>query len=75
MPFPDDLRGKYQDFTEADLSQLRAAGYDRNFMTLEDSLRCYWKSLEENAGMLPKAQAAATKDESLEVPPPDVTRQ
>jgi ADP-L-glycero-D-manno-heptose 6-epimerase len=28
IPFPADLRGKYQSFTEADLSKLRKAGYD-----------------------------------------------
>ncbi|MCE9569178.1 MAG: ADP-glyceromanno-heptose 6-epimerase, partial [Rhodocyclales bacterium] len=27
IPFPDALKGKYQSFTEADLSQLRKAGY------------------------------------------------
>lgn len=28
IPFPDDLKGKYQSFTQADLTRLRASGYD-----------------------------------------------
>lgn len=35
IPFPDALRGRYQSFTEADISALRAAGYDRPFMDVE----------------------------------------
>ncbi len=35
IPFPDHLRGRYQSFTEADLTALRAAGYDRSFMPVE----------------------------------------
>jgi ADP-L-glycero-D-manno-heptose 6-epimerase len=31
VPFPDALRGKYQAHTQADLGQLRAAGYDVAF--------------------------------------------
>jgi ADP-L-glycero-D-manno-heptose 6-epimerase len=31
VPFPEALRGKYQSFTQADLSQLRAAGYEAAF--------------------------------------------
>src|SRR5258708_31309061 len=29
VPFPESLQGKDQSFTESDISQLRAAGYDR----------------------------------------------
>ena len=39
IPFPDSLRGKYQSFTEADLGTLRAAGYAREFTTLEEGIR------------------------------------
>jgi ADP-L-glycero-D-manno-heptose 6-epimerase len=31
IPFPADLRGKYQSFTEADLTKLRKAGYQAPF--------------------------------------------
>ena len=41
IPFPDDLRGKYQSFTEADLSKLRKAGYDAPFATLEEAVPQY----------------------------------
>ena len=38
VPFPDSLRGKYQSFTQADVTRLRAAGYDRPFATLEEGI-------------------------------------
>lgn len=39
IPFPDDLKAAYQAFTEADLTALRAAGYDGAFTSLEDGVR------------------------------------
>jgi ADP-L-glycero-D-manno-heptose 6-epimerase len=39
IPFPEELKGKYQSFTEADLSRLREAGYDGGFLTLEEGIR------------------------------------
>lgn len=41
IPFPDHLRGRYQSFTEADVSTLRQAGYDRDFISLEDGVAAY----------------------------------
>jgi ADP-L-glycero-D-manno-heptose 6-epimerase len=41
IPFPDHLKGKYQSFTEADMSALRAAGYNGAFRTVEDGVRDY----------------------------------
>jgi len=41
IPFPDHLKGRYQSFTEADISNLRAAGYDRAFMTVEQGVANY----------------------------------
>lgn len=38
---PEALREKYQYFTEADMSKLRAAGYDKPFTALEDGVRHY----------------------------------
>ena len=35
MPFPDELRNKYQAFTQADLARLRAAGCDVDFQSVE----------------------------------------
>ncbi len=34
IPFPDNLKGRYQSFTEADITALRAAGYDASFMDI-----------------------------------------
>ncbi len=41
IPFPEDLRGKYQSFTEADLSQLRKAGYLEKFANVEEGVSQY----------------------------------
>ena len=41
IPFPDALRGKYQSFTEADLGQLRRAGYREPFATVEEGVADY----------------------------------
>ncbi|UWZ85535.1 ADP-glyceromanno-heptose 6-epimerase [Occallatibacter riparius] len=38
LPFPPDLEGRYQHFTEADLSSLRELGYHGTMMTLEEGL-------------------------------------
>lgn len=38
IPFPESLAGKYQDFTEADLGTLRAAGYDAPFLDVGQGL-------------------------------------
>ncbi len=38
---PVDIRDKYQYFTEADMSKLRAVGYDRPFYSLEDGVNEY----------------------------------
>lgn len=41
VEFPDHLKGKYQSFTKADMSKLRAAGYDMDFTSLEDGIFGY----------------------------------
>ena len=38
---PEDIREKYQYFTEADMSKLLAAGYDTKFFTLEEGIAAY----------------------------------
>lgn len=38
---PEELRAKYQYFTEADMGKLRAAGYTAPFATLEDGIKIY----------------------------------
>jgi len=41
IQFPDALRGKYQCFTQADQSKLRAAGYDAPFLTVQEGVDRY----------------------------------
>ncbi|MEZ2351219.1 ADP-glyceromanno-heptose 6-epimerase [Caballeronia sp. RCC_10] len=41
IPFPDALRGKYQCFTQADQTRLRAAGYDAPFLTVQEGVDRY----------------------------------
>jgi ADP-L-glycero-D-manno-heptose 6-epimerase len=41
IPFPEHLKGRYQSFTEADMSGLRKAGYDRPFTSVEAGVPRY----------------------------------
>lgn len=41
IPFPEKLRGAYQSFTEADVSQLRNAGYKADFKSVEEGVASY----------------------------------
>jgi ADP-L-glycero-D-manno-heptose 6-epimerase len=41
IPFPEALRGKYQSFTQADIAQLRLAGYRDDFLTVEQGVARY----------------------------------
>ena len=45
VEFPDKLKGKYQSWTCADLSALRAIGYDRNFLEIDEGVERYIRSL------------------------------
>jgi len=47
IPFPEDLKGKYQAYTCADLSKLRKAGYKDAFTQIEEGIREYIKILRE----------------------------
>ncbi len=52
FPFPASLQGKYQSFTEADLSPLREAGYKDGFASMEEGIAesaASWRS-EDLAG-------------------------
>lgn len=45
---PEDIRDKYQYFTEADMSKMRSIGYNKPFHTLEEGIEDYVKNyLEE----------------------------
>jgi len=45
IPFPEDLRGRYQSYTQADISGLRAAGYDAPFLSVEEGVARYCQKL------------------------------
>ncbi len=45
IDFPDALKGKYQSFTQADISALRDIGYDKEFLTVEQGVSRYVKHL------------------------------
>ncbi|MEW6353198.1 MAG: ADP-glyceromanno-heptose 6-epimerase [Pseudomonadota bacterium] len=46
IPFPENLRGRYQSFTEADMSLLRAAGYTQPFMNVQQGVAAYMEQLK-----------------------------
>lgn len=46
IPFPEELKGKYQSFTQADVTTLREAGFTAPFTSLEDGIQ---KTLAELA--------------------------
>jgi ADP-L-glycero-D-manno-heptose 6-epimerase len=45
IPFPPALHGKYQSYTQADLSRLRAAGLPGEFMSVQQGVAAYVKEL------------------------------
>lgn len=45
IPFPEDLRGKYQAFTQADLAALRGARYVQPFLDVSQGVGRYCESL------------------------------
>jgi len=47
IPFPDALRGKYQCFTQADLSALRASGCDHRFADVRTGVTQYMATLAQ----------------------------
>ena len=44
IDIPEDIRDKYQYFTEANMTKLREAGYDKEFTSLEDGVADYVKN-------------------------------
>ena len=45
IEFPEELKGKYQEFTCADMSKLRDVGYQIASTTLEEGVLDYWEKL------------------------------
>jgi len=46
IPFPDELKGRYQSFTQADIGQLRGAGYSEPFANVASGVTQYLQWLE-----------------------------
>lgn len=46
IPFPDELKGRYQSFTQADMGGLRAAGYDAPFTAVAEGVEQYLQWLD-----------------------------
>lgn len=47
VDFPEELKGRYQSFTRADIASLRQAGYDREFRNVAQGVREYLEWLNE----------------------------
>ncbi len=47
IPFPQALVGKYQAFTQADLTHLREAGYTKPFKTVQEGTSLYMEELSK----------------------------
>jgi len=45
IAFPPDLKGKYQSYTQADVSALRSVGYGAPFLTVEEGVARYGSQL------------------------------
>ena len=50
IAFPEDLRGKYQSHTQADISALRSAGYEAPFLNVEQGVGRYCQKLLQRSG-------------------------
>ncbi len=46
VPFPEHLKGSYQSYTEADLTDLRAAGYIGEFLSVQEGVKRYLDALQ-----------------------------
>ncbi|MGE4530906.1 MAG: ADP-glyceromanno-heptose 6-epimerase [Acidithiobacillus sp.] len=49
ISMPEALHGKYQSFTQADISKLREAGYSKPFLTVEQGVERYVDWLEKRS--------------------------
>jgi ADP-L-glycero-D-manno-heptose 6-epimerase len=49
IPFPEQLKGKYQSFTQADMEAMRAVGYKAEFLTVEEGVARYVDYLSEGS--------------------------
>ena len=47
IPFPEELIGSYQSYTQANIDQLRNAGYKDEFLTVEEGVYSYLSTLQD----------------------------
>ena len=52
IKFPEELRGKYQTFTQANLENLRSVGYEKDFIPIEVGIKKYVEILNLTGGAL-----------------------
>ena len=52
IPFPDELKGKYQTFTQADITALIDSGYNTPFHSLEEGVTKYHDAFLNSGGYL-----------------------
>jgi len=52
VKFPEELKGKYQTFTQANLNRLRSAGYTKEFTPIEIGIKKYVEILNSTGGVL-----------------------
>lgn len=50
IPFPDQLKGKYQSYTQADIGALRQSGYTEPFLNVEQGVARYVEQMLKAAG-------------------------
>ena len=51
VPFPPELGGKYQSYTQADITALRGAGYAAPFLTVQEGVGGYIETLLARASV------------------------
>ncbi len=53
IPFPEDLKGRYQSYTQADATRLRAAGFDKPFKDVQTGVADYVRYQIEHGYLTP----------------------
>ena len=46
IDFPEKLKGAYQSYTQADIAKLREAGYEEEFLNVQDGVKRYLDTIE-----------------------------
>jgi ADP-L-glycero-D-manno-heptose 6-epimerase len=53
IPFPESLQGRYQSYTQADMTRLIDAGLQHRFKSVEDGVPLYLRTLSETQSLAP----------------------